>query len=410
MVSLDSDSNAVQQAAVELLGPKTSILELLGLGSFGRVYRIIWHDKVVALKIILDNAAEGEHTLDPAEAVLGKALRHPNLVASFFCCQKKSLQEADSGETESRSRIHDRPNTNSDDCDDDFDRIIAAAQADRMATVHRQRGQSMDLKVAPVAGVDSDSESDYYSSGDDITPAAPAAGRAKGVIMIETWIVMEYMDLGCLRAALKSKLFRHDAVRPKFKTVCKTLSDIARGMQFLHLHRVIHGDLTTKNIMLQESQSRVKGFVAKIGDFGLSRTLMADDAREPTHLTTNALGCMTHMAPELLLSGRLSPRADIYSFGIIMWEVYTSRTPYQGLRAGEIINGVTNRNTRPIFPDDTPVGFRALAQACWDGEQSKRPEWIVVLQQLKQSLKNCKPAVTSTSKTTQNKSQNAEAH
>jgi mitogen-activated protein kinase kinase kinase 11 len=77
--------------------------------------------------------------------------------------------------------------------------------------------------------------------------------------------------------------------------------------------RVAQGDLKAGNVLLQHSIHGSYGQVAKISDFGLSAVLL----NGTTHRSTASLGTITHMAPELLRNGRMSPSADVYSFGIL---------------------------------------------------------------------------------------------
>lgn len=73
------------------------------------------------------------------------------------------------------------------------------------------------------------------------------------------------------------------------------------------------GDLKAGNVLLQHSIHGSYGQIAKISDFGLSTMLLSG----ATHRSTASLGTLTHMSPELLRNGRMSPSADVYSFGIL---------------------------------------------------------------------------------------------
>lgn len=73
------------------------------------------------------------------------------------------------------------------------------------------------------------------------------------------------------------------------------------------------GDLKAGNVLLQHSIHGSYGLIAKISDFGLSAALL----NGATHRSTASLGTITHMAPELLRNGRMSPSADVYAFGIL---------------------------------------------------------------------------------------------
>lgn len=76
------------------------------------------------------------------------------------------------------------------------------------------------------------------------------------------------------------------------------------------------------------------------------------------------------MAPEVMLSGHISKSADVYAFGILLWELYTGGHPFRGLPRALLGHQVTMEDRRPMFPPDTPGHFKALAEWCW----SKDPE------------------------------------
>ena len=102
--------------------------------------------------------------------------------------------------------------------------------------------------------------------------------------------------------------------------------DIASGMAYLHSRQVLHGDLKCENVLLAEApESSTEVVVAKVADFGLSRNLVVGQ----THLSTQSHGTVTHMAPELLERGRLSRASDVYSFGILLWELVNRKRPFE---------------------------------------------------------------------------------
>lgn len=107
----------------------------------------------------------------------------------------------------------------------------------------------------------------------------------------------------------------------------------------------------------------------QVGDFGLSRAI----GEAGSHLSTATVGTVTHMPPELLLSGQLRPSCDVYSFGIMLWQLYTGQVPYQGMRYAEIVYKVAVCNMRPVFPESTPKEYRDLAEQCWNNDAAVRP-------------------------------------
>lgn len=107
--------------------------------------------------------------------------------------------------------------------------------------------------------------------------------------------------------------------------VAKTALEIASAMNYLHSVRIIHGDLKTGNVLLKGDGSDRRGFICKVGDFGLSRFLAED-----SHIETFTCGAVTHMPPELLKGGHLTSAADVFSFAILLWELLSGKKPHQG--------------------------------------------------------------------------------
>jgi serine/threonine protein kinase len=97
------------------------------------------------------------------------------------------------------------------------------------------------------------------------------------------------------------------------------LLDIARGLEYLHSCSIVHGDLKPQNVMLKTAAADRRGFVCKLGDFGLSRMLQETE----THVNTGSYGTVTHAAPELLSEGRLTKSSDVFAFGMLLWELVT---------------------------------------------------------------------------------------
>ncbi|GIM09632.1 hypothetical protein Vretimale_13478 [Volvox reticuliferus] len=123
-------------------------------------------------------------------------------------------------------------------------------------------------------------------------------------------------------------------------------------------------------------------YAVKVADFGLSRCLKEGQ----THHSTKTVGTVTHMPPELLRSGKLTLSGDVYSFGIIMWELLTGSVPYRGLMYGEVVERVVVSHRRPEFPEHTPHEYRSLAERCWAADAAARPTFVAVLAELEAML------------------------
>lgn len=117
------------------------------------------------------------------------------------------------------------------------------------------------------------------------------------------------------------------------------------------------------------------GIIAKVADFGLSRTLQLGQ----THLSTQTHGTVTHMPPELLASGKLSPASDVYAFGILLWEMVSGTRPYEGMRAVQVLHRVVNLGERPVFPTHVPREFSKLAVDCWAAVPTERPTFHQII-------------------------------
>ena len=165
-----------------------------------------------------------------------------------------------------------------------------------------------------------------------------------------------------------------------------TLHDIASGLAYLHAVGIVHGDLKPANILLR-SRARDgvgRAFSALVADFGLSRVLAtapgasprppgaADPA--PTHVHTQTFGTICYVAPELIKEGRLSRAADLYSLGVVMWELWSGRPPFRSLHAASIFYavGVEGRRPEPALVD-APADYVALMEGLWADTTHARP-------------------------------------
>lgn len=160
--------------------------------------------------------------------------------------------------------------------------------------------------------------------------------------------------------------------------------DIARGLQFLHSHGVAHLDIKPANVLVSAQD------VCKIVDFGCSLKLERDCELTATspHLS-HVGGTYTHRPPELLRGEPVSARADIYSFGITLWQLVTREQPFTGDRQ-YVIYAVVARDLRPSV-HERPAFQSKLGQLCgsllgrcWSGQARKRPSAAELLQQLDQ--------------------------
>jgi hypothetical protein len=196
-------------------------------------------------------------------------------------------------------------------------------------------------------------------------------------------IIMEYCDGGNLRTAINNGLF----LKMKNSShigILQVLLEVALGIQYLHAMRMMHCDIKPENILLKMDSTNTNGFVAKLSDFGLAKLLRDHDYI----LNCSGSGTVTHLAPELFLDGsRITYFVDSYAFGIMMWEIYTSKRVYGEIENDKIIDYVLLDRSRPEFPLDTPKIYSDMAKKCWSENPGDRPNFTQILSELRVMMK-----------------------
>lgn len=197
----------------------------------------------------------------------------------------------------------------------------------------------------------------------------------KGVCLDERnpCLVMEYAKGGSLNRVLSGR-----KVPPN--VLVSWAIQIARGMQYLHSEApisLVHRDLKSSNVLLSESvgTNDLQNKTLKISDFGLAR-----EVYKTTRMST--AGTYAWMAPEVIKSSTFSKASDVWSYGVLLWELLTGETPYKGIDALAVAYGVAvNKLTLPI-PSTCPVPFANLMKGCWNPDPHGRPSFVNVLREL----------------------------
>ncbi|XP_069481737.1 tyrosine-protein kinase transmembrane receptor ROR2 [Ambystoma mexicanum] len=144
------------------------------------------------------------------------------------------------------------------------------------------------------------------------------------------------------------------------------VTQIAAGMEFLSSHHVVHKDLATRNILVFDKLN------VKISDLGLFREVYSADYYK---LVGNSLLPIRWMAPEAVLYGQCSTDSDIWSYGVVIWEVYSyGLQPYCGYSNQDVIEMIRTRQVLPC-PDDCPMGISTLMLECWNEFPARRPRF-----------------------------------
>lgn len=187
-------------------------------------------------------------------------------------------------------------------------------------------------------------------------------------------IVSEYAPHGSLYSFLLSSL----GSELMFPQMLRWAKDIASGMKYLHEDasmQVVHRDLKSKNILIGEDHC------LKICDFGSSRVF------DETVVMTFA-GTYPWMAPELIQGLPTSTLCDVYSFGIVLWEILTREIPFKGLQGFQVAWIVVENHERPMIPSSCPQQLSNLIQQCWQGDPAFRPSFSEILELLNNILKD----------------------
>ncbi|XP_072028182.1 mitogen-activated protein kinase kinase kinase 20-like [Amphiura filiformis] len=158
--------------------------------------------------------------------------------------------------------------------------------------------------------------------------------------------------------------------------------DLARGVDYLKKNDVAHRDLKSPNCIITADG------VLKICDFGIAKDLTS------TKTTESTKGSVRWQPPELFMNYQLSPKADIFAFGIIVWEMVSCKRPYEGMRNEAVTYQVMSDDIRlrPKIPDDCPQFLRELMEKCWHQDRTQRPEssevMRCVLKEFRSTLRN----------------------
>jgi len=163
-------------------------------------------------------------------------------------------------------------------------------------------------------------------------------------------IVTEYLPRGSLFDLLHRE--RHMS-EWNLSRLVGIACEICHGMVYLHSHGVLHCDLKSSNILLNTLQE------VKICDFGLAH-LLEGVLEDDTSVNIGCVGTHHWMAPEVLRGDAYSKAADVYSFGMIMWEMLTRKVPFYGYTAAQVIGLVGYGRRRPKVPRGCPEPLRAV--------------------------------------------------
>ena len=177
-------------------------------------------------------------------------------------------------------------------------------------------------------------------------------------------MIMKYYKLGSLKDYIKKNFYNI-----KWSEKLKILKHIVEGLDHIHNQSIIHRDFHSGNILYENE------FDIVISDLGISKSSMDNDDNE-------IYGVISYMAPEILQRKEYTIASDIYSFGMIMWELITGRMPFWDQNNDiELIIKIC-KNFRPPIIKNTPKGYIELMQECWNSDPNKRPTAFDIVKKL----------------------------
>ncbi|XP_037685167.1 fibroblast growth factor receptor 3 isoform X7 [Choloepus didactylus] len=206
------------------------------------------------------------------------------------------------------------------------------------------------------------------------------------------YVLVEYAAKGNLREYLRARRppgmdYSFDTCRlPEeqltFKDLVSCAYQVARGMEYLASQKCIHRDLAARNVLVTEDN------VMKIADFGLARDVHNLDYYKKT---TNGRLPVKWMAPEALFDRVYTHQSDVWSFGVLLWEIFTlGGSPYPGIPVEELFK-LLKEGHRMDKPANCTHDLYTVMRECWHAAPSQRPTFKQLVEDLDRVL-----AVTST--------------
>uniref|UniRef100_A0A061RF11 Protein kinase domain-containing protein n=1 Tax=Tetraselmis sp. GSL018 TaxID=582737 RepID=A0A061RF11_9CHLO len=351
----------------------------LGKGAFSNVYRAVWGTTETALKVTRASKKKLEDML-AMEVAVGFCSRHPNVVTTYsYSLQKRPI--ADGAHNMSKALGNDCGGSQTitelsqdavwevqilQECCDigTLQKAIRRGLLRRLGTdPSREEGFQSGIQLAPESAVSLHTEpqpQSHSGSGGHASSSREKAGNSEEM----THRNSSFSGFIETRIKPKSKENTQD-----MGMVLGMAADIIEGMVYLHNRGVVHGDIKPSNVLLKTSTvNGEQQACAKISDFGTAVLLHGR-----TEVTGYFAGTPSYMAPEVIAESTVSKASDVYSFGILLFEMATAQRPYPERRSKEIMHGVVHNKLRPQITVDLPRQLIELISSCWADDPCQRP-------------------------------------
>ncbi|XP_035380918.1 insulin-like growth factor 1a receptor isoform X1 [Electrophorus electricus] len=198
-----------------------------------------------------------------------------------------------------------------------------------------------------------------------------------------TLVIMELMTRGDLKSHLRSLRSKQQGscsqALPPLKKMIQMAGEISDGMAYLNANKFVHRDLAARNCMVAED------FTVKIGDFGMTR-----DIYETDYYRKGGKGLLPvrWMSPESLKDGVFTTNSDVWSFGVVLWEIATlAEQPYQGMSNEQVLRFVMEGGLLDK-PDNCPDMLFELMRMCWQYNPKMRPSFLEIISSIKEELES----------------------
>eukprot|EP00180_Rhodochaete_pulchella_P000260 Plantae.Rhodophyta-Rhodochaete_pulchella.ctg1185.p2 GENE.Plantae.Rhodophyta-Rhodochaete_pulchella.ctg1185~~Plantae.Rhodophyta-Rhodochaete_pulchella.ctg1185.p2 ORF type:complete len:421 (-),score=52.17 Plantae.Rhodophyta-Rhodochaete_pulchella.ctg1185:216-1421(-) len=196
-------------------------------------------------------------------------------------------------------------------------------------------------------------------------------------------IVTEFCHGGNVFNAIRRPSWRRNLQHVDFVSMAR---DAGRGMLYLHSARIVHRDLKSQNLLLDRPVEAGRPTV-KVADFGLSR-VFSDPGGTDTDVMTSETGTYRWMAPEVIRHEPYCEKADVYSYGVLLWEFFSGEIPFADMTPIQAAFAVADKSARPTPVSEwarsnpPPPAWAALIERCWSSEPRDRPPFDVIVEVL----------------------------
>eukprot|EP01038_Epipyxis_sp_PR26KG_P005042 gene5042-7036_t len=204
--------------------------------------------------------------------------------------------------------------------------------------------------------------------------------------------VFEYLGGGTLTDQIKKRsnpvksMFKNKSSQDSFyDTILASAREIASGIDYLHNLvsdeiSIVHRDLRPDNIGFTTSGT------LKVFDFGLSKCIISHSSDDEVFEMTGCTGCLRYMAPENLLQQPYNEKVDVYSFGVILWQMMSSKVPFQEFNKQRFFDEVVMGSYTLPIENKWPICIQNLIKKCTDKNYIHRPSFHQIIEELEMEI------------------------